>query len=87
VVRVVFADQLDDLRLGRMIDLGDEVVAALRCDRQGVEAVEAANYDFAGGTSGPDGNIQKRLHGKMSSHSVSASAYGAAETNQRIVAD
>ena len=87
MVGVVFADQLDDLGLGRMIDLAHEVVTALGCDRQGFQAVETADDDFAGGPSGPDGNIEKRMHGKMSSRSVSAVANRAAETNQRIVTD
>lgn len=74
---VVLADDLDDLGLGRMIDFAYEVVASFRGDRQGFEAVETADDDFAGGAGGADGDIEKRVHGKMSS----------AETYQRIVAD
>ena len=87
MARVVFPDQLDDLGLGRMIDLADEVVASFGCDRQGFEAIEAADDDFAGGAGGPNGNIEERMHSKISSRSVSARANGAAETNQRIVTD
>ena len=87
MARVVFPDQLDDLGLGRMIDFADEVVSALRGDRQGFEAIETADNDFAGGTGGPDGNIEERMHSKISSRSVSACANSAAETNQRIVTD
>lgn len=77
VGRVVLADDLDDLGLSRMIDFADEVVAPFRGDRQGFEAVETADDDFAGGAGGADGDIEKRLHGKMSS----------TKTYQRIVAD
>ena len=84
---IVLADELDDLGLGRMIDFADEVVAPLGCDRQGLEAIEAADDDFAGGPGGPDGNIEERMHNKISSRSVSAAANGPAETNQRIVTD
>ena len=67
VARVVLADDLDDLGLSRMIDFADEVVASLGCDRQGFEAIEAADDDFAGGAGGPDGNIEERMHDKMGS--------------------
>ena len=77
VARVVFADELDDLGLSRMIDFTDEVVAPFRGNRKGFEAVETADDDFASGASGADGDIEKRMHGKMSS----------AETYQPIVAD
>jgi hypothetical protein len=63
VAGVVLPNELDDLSLGRMIDFADEVIAPLRCDRQGFEAVEATDDDFAGGTGGPDGDIEKRMHG------------------------
>jgi hypothetical protein len=84
---IVLADQLDDLGLGRMIDFADEIVASLGCDRQGFEAIEAADDDFAGGAGGTYGNIEERMHSKISSRSVSACANSAAETNQRIVTD
>ena len=87
MARIVLPDELDDLGLGRMIDFADEVVAPLGCDRQGLEAIEAADDDFAGGAGGPDGNIYERMHSKISSRSVSARAHGPAETNQRIVTD
>ena len=77
MVGVALADDLDDLGLSRMIDFADEVVAPFRGNRQGFEAVETADDDFAGGPGGPDGDIEKRLHGKMSS----------AKTYQPIVAD
>jgi hypothetical protein len=60
-----------------MIDFADEVVAPFRGNRQGFEAVETADDDFASGAGGADGDIEKRMHGKMSS----------AETYQPIVAD
>ena len=68
---------MHDLGLSRMIDFADEVVAPFRGNRQGFEAVETADDDFAGGAGGADGDIEKRMHGKMSS----------AETYQPIVAD
>ena len=58
-----------------MIDFADEIVAPLGGDRQGFEAVEAADDDFAGGAGGPDGNIEERMHSKISSRSVSARAH------------
>src|ERR1700760_438012 len=77
VAGVVLADDLDDLGLSRMIDFADEVVAPFRSNREGFEAVETADDDFAGRTGGFDADIQKRMHVKMSS----------AENYQRIVAD
>ena len=50
-----------------MIDFADEVVAPFRGNRQGFEAVETADDDFAGGAGGADGDIEKRMHGKISS--------------------
>src|SRR4051812_2966821 len=77
VVRIALADDLDDLSLSRMIDFADEVVAPFRGNRQGFEAVETADDDFASRAGGADGDIEERVHGKMSS----------AENYQRIVAD
>lgn len=77
VVGVALADDLDDLGLSRMIDFADEIVAPFRCNRQGFEAVEAADNDFTGGAGCTDGDIEEGMHGKMSS----------AEIYQRIVAD
>src|SRR5262249_19223133 len=71
VVGIVFADELEDLALGRMIDFADEIVAPLGGDRQRLEAVEAADDDFTGGAGGPDGDIEKRVHGKIGSFRVS----------------
>ena len=67
VAGVVLADELDDLGLSRMIDFADEVVAPFRGNREGFEAVETADDDFAGGAGGADSDIEKRMHGKMSS--------------------
>ena len=63
VLRVVAADDGDDLRLGGAVDLGDEVVAPLGGDGERLEAVQAADDDFAGAARGAHGNIEKRLHG------------------------
>ena len=72
VLRVMAADGGDDLVLGRVIDLGDEVVASLGGHREGFQAVEAADDDFAGAARGAHGNIEKRLHGNLSSYHPSA---------------
>ena len=69
VAGIVLADELDDLGLGRMIDLADEIVASFRGNGQGFEAVEAADDDFAGRAGGTDGNIEKGMHGKIGSRS------------------
>jgi hypothetical protein len=64
VIRVVLADDRDDLRLRLGIDLGYEVVPALGRDREGFEAIEVADDDFAGPPRGPNGDIEKRMHYK-----------------------
>ena len=64
MVRIVLADDADDLRLGLRVDLADEVVAALGRDRKGLQAVQAADDDLAGAARGADGDIEKRVHGK-----------------------
>ena len=58
------ADRLDDLALGRAVDLGDEIVPALGGDLQAFQAVETADNDFAGAPSGFYGYVEKwLLHG------------------------
>ena len=63
VLGIVAADDADDLLLGRMVDLGDEVVAALGRDGERLQAVQAADDDFAGAAGGAHGDVEKRLHG------------------------
>ena len=63
MARVVALDDADDLCFGGLVDLGDEVVAALGRDLQGFHAVQAADDDFAGAAGGAHGNVEKRLHG------------------------
>jgi len=63
VVRIMLADDPDDLRLRLRIDLADEVVATLGRDGEGLEAVQATNNDFAGAAGGAYGDIEKRVHG------------------------
>ena len=63
MLRIMPADDGDDLPLGGAIDLGDEVVAALGGDGQRLQAVQAADDDLAGTARGAHGDIEKRLHG------------------------
>jgi len=60
---VVAADAGDDLLLGGLVDLGDEVVAPLGVDGERFEAVQAAHDQLAGAARGAHGNVEKRLHG------------------------
>ena len=53
----------DDLLFRGLVNLGDEVIAPLGGDREGLQAIEAADDDFAGAARGAHGNIEKRLHG------------------------
>src|SRR6184192_3996980 len=63
VLRVVTADDADDFPLGGVVDLGDEVVASLGGDGERLEAVQAPDDDLARAARGPNGNVEKRLHG------------------------
>ena len=63
MLRIEPADAADDLLLGRMVDLGDEVVAPLGGDGQRLQAVQAPYDELAGAACGPHGYIEKRLHG------------------------
>jgi len=63
VLRVVTADDADDFLLGGVVDLGDEVVASLGGDGERLEAVQAPDDDLARAARGPNGNVEKRLHG------------------------
>ena len=53
VVRVGFAQRLDDRLLGRAVDLGDEVVLALGGDGEPVEVERGAVDDRAGARAPP----------------------------------
>ena len=63
MLRVVAADDGDDLALGGVIDLGHEVVTPLGGDGERLEAIETADDHFAGAARGAHGNVEKRLHG------------------------
>jgi hypothetical protein len=63
VLRVMTAYGCDDLLFRGLVNLGDEVIAPLGGDREGLQAIEAADDDFAGAARGAHGNIEKRLHG------------------------
>src|SRR5215469_500570 len=63
VVRIVVADDADDLLLGVAIDFADEVVAPFGSDGERLQPVEAADDDFAGAARGTDGDIEKGVHG------------------------
>lgn len=84
---VMLTDELDDLGLGRMIDLADEIIASLGGDRQGFQAVQAADDDFGGRAGRADSDIEKRMHGKISSRNVFARAAARRRTDPAIVTD
>jgi hypothetical protein len=58
VVRVEPADGLDDVGLGRAIDLGDVVVATLRMDLDGFESGNGTDDDVAGTARGAHRDVQ-----------------------------
>ena len=58
VVGVQPADGLDDVGFGGLVDLGDEVVAALALDLDGFEARDGADDDVAGAARGFDRDIE-----------------------------
>ena len=58
VIRIQPADGLDDVGFGRLVDLGDEVVAALAFNLDGFEARDGADDDVAGAARGFDRNIE-----------------------------
>jgi hypothetical protein len=63
MLRVVLADDGDDLLLRGAVHLGDEVVTPLGGDGEGLQAVQAADDDLAGAASRFHGDVEKRLHG------------------------
>jgi hypothetical protein len=65
VVRVVLADDGDDLRLRLGIDLTHEVVTALGRDGERFQAVQIPDNDLASAARGADSDIEKRMHGKI----------------------
>jgi hypothetical protein len=62
MIRVMAPDESDNLLLGRVVDLGHEVVTTLGRDRERLEAVQASDDDFAGAARGAYCNIEKRVH-------------------------
>ena len=58
MVRIQPADGLDDVGFGGLVDLGDEVVAALAFDLDGFEARDGADDDVAGAARGFDRDIE-----------------------------
>jgi hypothetical protein len=63
MLRIVAADGGDDFLLGRVVHLGDEVVAPLGSNGQRLQAVQAADDDLAGTARGAHGDVEKRRHG------------------------
>ena len=62
VIRVTAVNRGNDVRLGLAVDVGDEVVAALGVDFDGIEARQAAHNDIAGAAGRAYSNIEERLH-------------------------
>ncbi len=62
VLRVAAANGGDDVGLGLAVDVGDEIVAALAVDFQGIEAREAAYDQIAGAPRGAHADIEQWLH-------------------------
>ena len=62
MIGICLMDGGDNLPFGGMVDFRDEVVAALRCDLQAVEARHAANDDLARAARRAYGNVEKWLH-------------------------
>ena len=58
---IELADLPDDFALRRLVDLGDEVVAALGRDLQALEPIHAADDDFAGAACGANGDVEERV--------------------------
>ena len=58
VIGMQAADGLDDVGFGGLVDLGDEVVAALAFDLDGFEARDGADDDVAGAARGFDRDIE-----------------------------
>ena len=58
VIRIQPADGLDDVGFGSLVDLGDEVVAALAFDLDGFEARDGADDDVTGAARGLDRNTE-----------------------------
>src|SRR5258708_8742252 len=63
VVGIGFLHHLDDRRLGRAVDLGDEIVGALRLDLQAAAVERGAIDDRAGAARGAHGDVEHRVHG------------------------
>jgi hypothetical protein len=60
----MLADDFDDFRFRLQVDLADEIVLALGAHFEAVQAVHAADDDFARATRGADRNIDQGLHSR-----------------------
>jgi hypothetical protein len=58
VVRVGATDGLDDVPLGHLVDLGDEIVASLGADPEGGHSVDVADDQVSRAAGGADGDVQ-----------------------------
>jgi hypothetical protein len=62
VLRVSFADGVDDRGLGRTVHFGDVVALLLDADRQPLDVVAGAVDDLTGAARGLDGDIERGMH-------------------------
>src|SRR5882757_3701900 len=62
VLRVATANGGDDVGFGLAVDVGDEIVAPLAVDFQGIEARKAAHDQITGAAGGTHADIEEWLH-------------------------
>jgi hypothetical protein len=62
VLGVAAANGGDDVGFGLAVDVGDEVVAALGVDFDGIEARQAAHDQITGAPGGAHADIEQWLH-------------------------
>ena len=62
VVGIEVVNDLDNRCLGEVIDLGDELVAALLGDLQRIELIEVPNHQLTGPPGGLDSDVDHGVH-------------------------
>ena len=65
VVRVGLAQRVDDFLLGGTINLGNVVLSLFLVHLDAIQAFDGAENQFTGAASGAQGDIQHRLHGRV----------------------